>query len=153
MFCNCFLFEIRFSLKHLILFDFCMQNVYTMLLKFLKKNISLLNKRIRNIFRRINISFAFQAIDLLKDYVPGCIENSGKMEILFCMIRESIALGDRLLVFSQSLITLDLIEQFLQMNVVPGETQKWSRNTSYYRKSSLNINTRVVCIKAFLIFF
>lgn len=76
----------------------------------------------------------FQAIDLLKDYVPGCIENSAKMEILFCMIRESIALGDRLLVFSQSLITLDLIEQFLQMNMVPGETQKWAKNTNYYRK-------------------
>lgn len=56
------------------------------------------------------------------------------MEILFCIIRESIALGDRLLVFSQSLITLDLIEQFLQMNVVPGETQRWAKNTSYYSK-------------------
>lgn len=76
----------------------------------------------------------FQAYDLLKDYVPGCIENSAKMEILFCIIKESIALGDRLLVFSQSLITLDLIEQFLQMNVVPGDTEKWSRNTSYFRK-------------------
>ncbi|XP_044272177.1 helicase ARIP4-like isoform X2 [Tribolium madens] len=73
------------------------------------------------------------AIELLKDYIPGRIENSAKMEILFCIIRESIALGDRLLVFSQSLITLDLIEQFLQMNVVPGDTQKWCRNTNYYR--------------------
>lgn len=72
---------------------------------------------------------------MLKDYVPGCIENSAKMEILFCIIRESIALGDRLLVFSQSLITLDLIEQFLQMNVVPGETLKWAKNASYYRKT------------------
>lgn len=74
------------------------------------------------------------AVELLKDYVPGCIENSAKMQILFCIIKESIALGDRLLVFSQSLITLDLIEQFLQMNLVPGETSlKWAKNTSYYR--------------------
>lgn len=56
------------------------------------------------------------------------------MEVLFCIVRESIALGDRLLLFSQSLITLDLIEQFLQMNHVPGETEKWSKNTNYYRK-------------------
>ncbi|XP_019868954.2 uncharacterized protein LOC109597651 isoform X3 [Aethina tumida] len=73
------------------------------------------------------------AIELLKDYVPGRIENSAKMEILFCIIKESIALGDRLLVFSQSLITLDLIEHFLQMNIVPGDTINWAKNVSYYR--------------------
>ncbi|KAF5298194.1 hypothetical protein FQA39_LY02618 [Lamprigera yunnana] len=73
------------------------------------------------------------AVELLKDYVPGQIENSGKMEVLFCIIRESIALGDRLLLFSQSLITLDLVEQFLQTNNVPGESERWSKNNSYYR--------------------
>ncbi|CAG9862578.1 unnamed protein product [Phyllotreta striolata] len=73
------------------------------------------------------------AIELLKDYIPGHIENSAKMGILFCIIRESIALGDRLLVFSQSLITLDLIEQFLQSSQVPGETFNWAKNSSYYR--------------------
>ncbi|XP_076266100.1 uncharacterized protein LOC143199867 isoform X2 [Rhynchophorus ferrugineus] len=73
------------------------------------------------------------AIELLKDYIPGKIENSAKMKILFCIIKESIALGDRLLVFSQSLITLDLIEQFLQASDVPGETYKWAKNVSYYR--------------------
>ncbi|KRT81472.1 helicase, partial [Oryctes borbonicus] len=73
------------------------------------------------------------AIELLKDYVPGIIENSAKMEILFCIIKESIALGDRLLLFSQSLITLDLIEQFLQMNMCPGETHNWAKNVNYYR--------------------
>lgn len=77
--------------------------------------------------------FNLQAIDLLKDYVPGIIENGAKFQILFCIIKESLALGDRLLVFSQSLITLDLIEQFLQSSEIPGETQKWARNVSYYR--------------------
>lgn len=66
--------------------------------------------------------------------MPGRIENSAKMEILFCIIKESIALGDRLLVFSQSLITLDLIEHFLQMNIVPGDTINWAKNVSYYSK-------------------
>ncbi|KAH1016986.1 hypothetical protein HUJ05_007724 [Dendroctonus ponderosae] len=55
--------------------------------------------------------------------------------ILFCIIKESLALGDRLLVFSQSLITLDLIEQFLQTSIIPGQTCKWARNTSYYSMS------------------
>nr|CAH7754303.1 unnamed protein product [Callosobruchus chinensis] len=73
------------------------------------------------------------AIELLKNYVPGCIENSAKFEILFCIITESILLGDRLLLFSQSLITLDLIEQFLQARQVPGECVSWARNVSYYR--------------------
>ncbi|XP_045475499.1 uncharacterized protein LOC123681257 isoform X2 [Harmonia axyridis] len=73
------------------------------------------------------------ALELLKDYIPGCIENSAKMEILFCIIKESISLGDRLLVFSQSLITLDLIEQFLQASLVPGDTVNWCKNVSYYR--------------------
>lgn len=62
------------------------------------------------------------------------------MEILFCIIRESIALGDRLLVFSQSLITLDLIEQFLQMNQVPGDAVNWAKNVSYYRKLFFFLN-------------
>ncbi|XP_066155921.1 helicase ARIP4 [Euwallacea fornicatus] len=73
------------------------------------------------------------AIDLLKEYVPGKIDNSAKFLILFRIIRESLALGDRLLVFSQSLITLDLIEQFLQASDIPGETQKWAKNISYFR--------------------
>lgn len=77
-------------------------------------------------------------MELLKDYIPGCIENSGKMEVLFCIIRESIALQDRLLLFSQSLITLDLIEQFLHTNDVPGETEKWCKNVNYYRKYQTN---------------
>lgn len=61
------------------------------------------------------------------------------MEILFCIIRESIALGDRLLVFSQSLITLDLIEQFLQNSQVPEDTVNWAKNVSYYSKFITNI--------------
>ncbi|KAJ8984004.1 hypothetical protein NQ317_006857, partial [Molorchus minor] len=56
-----------------------------------------------------------------------------KWKFSSALSRESIALGDRLLVFSQSLITLDLIEQFLQMNLVPEDTVNWMKNVSYYR--------------------
>lgn len=69
----------------------------------------------------------------MKDYEPGQLDNSAKFEIFFCILEESIKLGDRLLLFSQSLVTLDLIETFLQMTCPPGEAQKWAKNSSYFR--------------------
>lgn len=74
------------------------------------------------------------ATELLKDYVPGIIENSAKMELFFYILNESIKLGDRLLLFSQSLFTLNLIEDFLERNYIPGTNCLWERNTNYYRK-------------------
>lgn len=74
------------------------------------------------------------ATELLKDYVPGIIENSAKMELFFYLLNESIKVGDRLLLFSQSLFTLNLIEDFLEKNFIPGTNCLWQRNTSYYRK-------------------
>jgi len=47
-----------------------------------------------------------------------------------------MALGDRILVFSQSLFTLNLIEDFLQRTSLPGRQEKWARNWNYYRKLS-----------------
>ncbi|XP_026328424.1 uncharacterized protein LOC113236525 isoform X3 [Hyposmocoma kahamanoa] len=73
------------------------------------------------------------ATELLKDYVPGIIENSAKMELFFYILNESIKLGDRLLLFSQSLFTLNLIEDFLEKNYIPGTNCLWERNTNYYR--------------------
>lgn len=74
------------------------------------------------------------ASDLLKDYIPGIIENSAKMEFFFYILNESIRLGDRLLLFSQSLFTLNLIEDFLERNYIPGTHCRWERNTNYYRE-------------------
>ncbi|KAL4719342.1 hypothetical protein ACJJTC_000427 [Scirpophaga incertulas] len=73
------------------------------------------------------------ATELLKDYIPGIIENSAKMELFFYILNESIKMGDRLLLFSQSLFTLNLIEDFLERNYIPGTNCLWQRNTSYYR--------------------
>lgn len=74
------------------------------------------------------------ATELLKDYIPGIIENSAKMELFFYLLNESIKLGDRILLFSQSLFTLNLIEDFLEKNYIPGTNCLWERNTNYYRK-------------------
>ncbi|KAI5644072.1 helicase ARIP4 [Phthorimaea operculella] len=73
------------------------------------------------------------AAELLKDYVPGIIENSAKMELFFYILNESIKMGDRLLLFSQSLFTLNLIEDFLERNYIPGKNCVWERNVNYYR--------------------
>ncbi|XP_059475353.1 helicase ARIP4 [Neocloeon triangulifer] len=73
------------------------------------------------------------APEILKGYEPGKIENSAKMEALFCILEESLKLGDRILLFSQSLFTLNLIEDFLHQNFVPGTEEKWAKNVHYFR--------------------
>lgn len=75
------------------------------------------------------------AVELMKGYTADLIENSTKMEIFFCILEESIRLGDRMLIFSQSLLTLNLIEKFLQANPtsVTGTEIRWAKNMNYYR--------------------
>lgn len=72
----------------------------------------------------------------MKGYVPGLIDASAKMTIFFCILEEAIKLGDRVLAFSQSLFTLNLIEDFLARNSLKypdGQTDAWIKNVNYYR--------------------
>lgn len=82
------------------------------------------------------------AKDILYDYKPGVLENSAKMTLLFHLIDESVRKGDKILVFSQSLSTLTVIEDFLAKRPVPPSpstsnrdraNQNWVRNLNYYR--------------------
>ncbi|XP_072223994.1 helicase ARIP4-like isoform X2 [Leuresthes tenuis] len=82
------------------------------------------------------------AKDIMYDYKPGILDNSAKMVLLFHLIEESVRKGDKLLVFSQSLSTLTVIEDFLAKRPVPaspytpskdGSNQNWVRNLNYYR--------------------
>ncbi|XP_041801164.1 helicase ARIP4-like isoform X2 [Chelmon rostratus] len=82
------------------------------------------------------------AKDIMCDYKPGILENSAKMVLLFHLIEESVRKGDKLLVFSQSLSTLTVIEDFLAKRPVPPSpntsnrdrpNQNWVRNLNYYR--------------------
>ncbi|XP_074537552.1 helicase ARIP4-like isoform X2 [Halichoeres trimaculatus] len=82
------------------------------------------------------------AKDIMCDYTPGLLENSAKMVLLFHLIEESVRKGDKLLVFSQSLSTLTVIEEFLAKRAVPPSpnmssrdrpNQNWVRNLNYYR--------------------
>ncbi|KAI4823851.1 hypothetical protein KUCAC02_012406 [Chaenocephalus aceratus] len=81
------------------------------------------------------------AKEILYDYKPGILENSAKMVLLFHLIEESVRKGDKILVFSQSLFTLTVIEDFLAKRPVPPSpntssrdrpNQNWVRNHNYY---------------------
>uniref|UniRef100_A0A8C3RPN4 DNA helicase n=1 Tax=Chelydra serpentina TaxID=8475 RepID=A0A8C3RPN4_CHESE len=73
------------------------------------------------------------APDWYKDFVTDAdaevLEHSGKMMLLFEILRMAEELGNKVLVFSQSLISLDLIEDFLEL----ASEGKWFRNIDYYR--------------------
>ncbi|KAM4021421.1 helicase ARIP4 isoform 2-T2 [Anomaloglossus baeobatrachus] len=80
------------------------------------------------------------AKEILCDYQTGSLPNSPKMVLLFHLIEESMKLGDKTLVFSQSLSTLTIIEDFLSkrpMPLTPGKESQdrntWIRNVNYYR--------------------
>ncbi|XP_056396816.1 transcriptional regulator ATRX isoform X1 [Hyla sarda] len=90
------------------------------------------------------------AADWYKDFVTDAdaevITHSGKITLLFDILRMAEELGDKVLVFSQSLISLDLIEDFLELASIDPSAEgaelkpivykgegKWFRNIDYYR--------------------
>ena len=77
----------------------------------------------------------FQANGMFEDYVTSLIENSNKFVILFKILEETIKCSERILLFSQSLLTLDLIEDFLQQRTMPGKL-KFSRRLSKATRTS-----------------
>lgn len=74
------------------------------------------------------------ATQILKDYKSNDIDSSAKIQIFLCILNESVRLGDKVLLFSQSIRTLDLIEKFLHQN----NNMEWIKNTNYYRKNCLH---------------
>uniref|UniRef100_A0AAY3ZZY9 Helicase ARIP4-like n=1 Tax=Denticeps clupeoides TaxID=299321 RepID=A0AAY3ZZY9_9TELE len=80
------------------------------------------------------------AKDIMANYQTGVLENSAKMVLLFHLIDRSVSKGDKILVFSQSLSTLTVIEDFLSKRPIPihrvnpdSTSQNWVRNVNYYR--------------------
>uniref|UniRef100_A0A8C5HNX8 DNA helicase n=1 Tax=Gouania willdenowi TaxID=441366 RepID=A0A8C5HNX8_GOUWI len=96
------------------------------------------------------------AFDWHREFVTDAdaeiLEHSGKMTVLFEILRMAEEVDDKVLVFSQSLISLDLIEDFLELacrakdeeKVSPYKGEgKWFRNIDYYRlDGSTNATTR-----------
>ncbi|XP_066287037.1 transcriptional regulator ATRX homolog isoform X4 [Branchiostoma lanceolatum] len=81
----------------------------------------------------------------LKDEHKTEVELSGKLVLLFNILKQAEELGDKVLVFSQSLLSLDLIEDFLEYldGLAQSEDPKadvwmngkygWGRNLDYFR--------------------
>lgn len=73
------------------------------------------------------------AQEWLQNYTPSRIEASNKMVLLLDILQQTVLHGEKLLVFTQSLDTLDLIETFLARTLIPGTLTHWAKNVSYFR--------------------
>ena len=61
------------------------------------------------------------------------VELSGKMVLLMEILADAEAVGDKVLVFSHSLVTLDLIERVLGGGDIGGDRENWCRGCDYFR--------------------
>uniref|UniRef100_A0A8C4IGJ4 DNA helicase n=1 Tax=Dicentrarchus labrax TaxID=13489 RepID=A0A8C4IGJ4_DICLA len=76
--------------------------------------------------------------NLVSERDAKILEHSGKMVLLFEILRMAEELEDKVLVFSQSLISLDLIEDFLEASHRARDPSSlkagsWIKNIDYYR--------------------
>merc|ERR1719266_2894633 len=98
---------------------------------------------------------------MFADYKPGLETTSNKLQIFMGILEESVKRDDRILLFSQSLFTLNLIEDFLKRKKLTEAEDPWVTGVNYYRLdgstpaldrekliNNFNANTRV---KLFLV--
>lgn len=96
--------------------------------------------------RTIEMKFDW-AMNSLQNFQPNLIENSAKMQIFECILNETLLLGDKVLLFSQSLMTLKLIERFLNTNIIMS-TAEWKENSTYLRKNDNNTIIKTFVFKS-----
>ena len=61
------------------------------------------------------------------------IDLSGKMVLLLEILANAEVVGDKILVFSQSLVSLDLIERVLGGGKIGGNETNWCKGVDYFR--------------------
>ena len=61
------------------------------------------------------------------------IELSGKFELFRAILNECESIGDKLLVFTRSLLALDYIEQWLERWSSRSSSCKWIKGADYFR--------------------
>jgi len=70
---------------------------------------------------------------MLNGYTTEKESHSHKLQIFIGILEEAVACDDRLLLFSQSLCTLNLIESFLQKKTLPNSQEHWRPGSNYFR--------------------
>merc|ERR1719245_2222492 len=70
---------------------------------------------------------------MFADYKPGLENCSNKLQIFMGILEESVSRNDRILLFSQSLFTLNLIEDFLKRKKLTEAEDPWVGGVNYYR--------------------
>uniref|UniRef100_T1IWW8 ATP-dependent helicase ATRX n=1 Tax=Strigamia maritima TaxID=126957 RepID=T1IWW8_STRMM len=77
-------------------------------------------------------------------------EASGKIVLLFDILQECEAIGDKVLVFSQSLLSLELIERTLAIQEDGPNGSRWVKGVDYFRMDgSTSAETRKRCTEVF----
>lgn len=74
--------------------------------------------------------------ELFEKYQVGVLENGYKLLISMEILNETTRLGEKILIFSQNLAALDMIEELLSKRVVmekDGNGLRWEKNRNYLR--------------------
>lgn len=91
----------------------------------------------------------FQANAILSSYVCGQLTNGIKFQVALTILDLCVSIGDKVLIFSQSLLSLNKLEEFLSQRLIPTSDQKWEKNVNYYRKylqDQLNMNLFILVL-------
>ncbi|KAI1716359.1 helicase ARIP4 [Ditylenchus destructor] len=67
------------------------------------------------------------------NYESGVVENGSKMAVAMEIIDDTRKRGEKILLFSGSVLTLDLLEKFLKQRASDSDTFRWVKNVSYCR--------------------
>ena len=79
----------------------------------------------------------FQANSILNSYICGQLVSGIKFQVALTILDLCVTIGDKVLIFSQSLLSLNKLEEFLSQRFIPNTDEKWEKNVNYYRKYSL----------------
>ena len=78
-----------------------------------------------------DIKQTFWWTDMVDDSCESDISLSGKLVIFDMILKMCDEIGDKLIVFSQSLLSLNMIEKFLQ--IIHSRDQNWRKDRDYFR--------------------
>ncbi|NP_001368704.1 Helicase ATP-binding domain-containing protein [Caenorhabditis elegans] len=74
--------------------------------------------------------------ELFEKYQEGVLENGYKIVISLEILDESTQIGEKILIFSQNLTALDMLEEILKKRQIRGKDgpgQRWEKNRNYLR--------------------